>query len=401
MNFAQLYDKLLNVLAEDPVDPQYWTETELKGYLNDGQIELVRQTELLQTNAFLDKSDIEDGAYFLPPDIIKPLDVQFQGKPLDKKSKTFLASAYAGTAHQRELAGAGFRFGESWRNCVGLPRHWFFENLFVKVFPKPSYEITGTGAGGPIATLPATVYSGHTTIQLPAELPHANNNLADLYLSGVYQNKNVWSINPINRNQILLTFNSPSTMTVEVVYQKSAVVATKHSVNVFAGDGSAVINGVTYNSTTDSVRAVLGGTKLTDSKFSLLVPGPNQLQINFTDLVAADAVLEITVYYPLSASGSGILTPNRIPDENVTMDYIRLPIGLEVDEDEPEIPNNFHDACWQWAAFLALSKEGEMTQDLKKAEIYLNQFRRLVGAAGDFTETEIDIEPAVQMPWSV
>jgi len=51
MNFAQLYDKLLNVLAEDPVDPQYWTEAELKGYLNDGQIEFVRQTELLQTNA--------------------------------------------------------------------------------------------------------------------------------------------------------------------------------------------------------------------------------------------------------------------------------------------------------------------------------------------------------------
>jgi hypothetical protein len=46
-----------------------------------------------------------------------------------------------------------------------------------------------------------------------------------------------------------------------------------------------------------------------------------------------------------------------------------------------------------------LSKEGEMTQDLKKAMIYSRQFEVTISPAEKFTETEIDIEPAVQMPW--
>jgi hypothetical protein len=143
----------------------------------------------------------------------------------------------------------------------------------------------------------------------------------------------------------------------------------------------------------------MNSVNLTGSDFSVFVPGANQLQLTLNAPAVAAGFIEITVYTTLLTGSGSEITPNRVADNNVTMDYIYLPASLVDSSDEPEIPTVFHDACWQWAAFLALSKEGAKTQDVKKAGIYLTQFEETIFPAKSFTETEIDIEPAVQMPW--
>jgi hypothetical protein len=398
MNLSQLYSQLLNVLAENST-PQYWSESELKSYLNRGLIEFVKRTRFLRKNVYLDKCDIEDGAYFLPTDIIEPEGVQFQGKPLDKKNIKFLESAYSGTSHQRYLSGIGYLFGESWRNMIGDPAHWFFENQFVKIFPKPSFELTGTASGSLIQTISATFYAGLNVVQLPLSLPYVNKNLIDVYVNGNYQNIADWDINPSDSSQIIFTYTAPVNMNVEVVYQNSAVVASKYTLPVSLGQSVFLFSNCPYNAGTDSIRAVMNSVNLTGSDFSVFVPGANQLQLTLNAPAVAAGFIEITVYTTLLTGSGSEITPNRVADNNVTMDYIYLPASLVDSSDEPEIPTVFHDACWQWAAFLALSKEGAKTQDVKKAGIYLTQFEETIFPAKSFTETEIDIEPAVQMPW--
>jgi hypothetical protein len=397
MNFSQLYNKLLSVLAET-TSPQYWSETELKKYINDGLIEFVKRTHFLQKHAYLDKSDLESGAYFLPLDIIEPIGVQFRGRPLDKKSIKFLESAYSGTAHQKYLVGTGYPFTQGWREMEGDPIHWFFESQFVKVFPKPSLSVAGSSSNL-LKTIPATLYEGNAVIQLPIPLPYGNQHLIDLYIGGIYQNIGDWSIDPADSSRILLPYTSLGTAPVEVCYQNSAVVATKFGASVSEGQTAITINDCFYNDSTDSLKVMLDGVKLTSSDFIASVPSTNDLLITLNDPAEGDCSIEVTIYKPLTASDSGDIVPSRISDTDVTMDYIYLPETLVDDTDEPEIPTFFHDVCWQWAAYLALSKEGEMTQDLKKAMIYSRQFEVTISPAEKFTETEIDIEPAVQMPW--
>jgi hypothetical protein len=123
------------------------------------------------------------------------------------------------------------------------------------------------------------------------------------------------------------------------------------------------------------------------------------MKVTLVTPAASDGTIEVIIYTPLTISGTGVFTPNRIADQVVTMDYIYLPAQLSDSADEPEIPAVYHDACWQWAAFLALSKEGSKSQDVKKSTIYLDSFERAVNASRSFTDSEVDIEPATQMPW--
>lgn len=396
MNLEQIYSKLLNVLAENAT-PQYWSESELKGYINDGLVEFVKRSKFLRKNAYLDKSDIEDGVYFLPPDILEPVGVQYLGKPLDKKNLKFLETAYSGTSHQRELVGTGYLFEEGWRELTGDPVHWFFENQMVKVFPKPAVVIGGSASL--IRTISATLYLGNNEIQLPIPLPYGNQNLIDLYINGVYQNIGDWTIDPADSSRILLPYTSTFTAPVEVVYQNSAVVATKYGQSVTAGQDVFTFLNSFYNSLTDSVKVLQNGVLLTSADYALSVPVLNSLGVTLTVPAAADGTLEVIIYTPMAVPSSGILTPNRVADQVVTMDYIYAPTLLSDSADEPGIPSVYHNVCWQWAAFLALSKEGAKTQDAKKATLYLDAFERAVNSSRSFTDSEVDVDPAAQLPW--
>ena len=397
MNLAQLYAKLLTVLAESAT-PQHWSQLELYGYINDGLIEFVRRTKLLQKTAYLDKNANEIGAYFLPLDIIEPLSVQYKGRPLDKKNTKFFEVAYAGTSHQRVLSGRGNVFARSWREMTGTPSHWFFENQFVKLFPKPVSAVAFPG-NSPVQRTTATWHAGTNLVQLPIQLPYDKKDSVDVFVNGVYQNSQDWSINPGNNTQILFATTAPENLSVEVVRQMSIALTTKLSADVSEGNTAFNWPNCGYVKVRDSVRVVLIGVVLQASDFTLTETEGGGLTVTLNSPAPDDGVIEATIYTP----PEGYINPSRTADDEVTMSYVYMPQslleGVDPSFNEPEIPAFFHNACWQWAAFLALSKEGEKTQDVKKSQIFLAQFETSIANANSFVGSGIDIDPSVQMPW--
>lgn len=94
---------------------------------------------------------------------------------------------------------------------------------------------------------------------------------------------------------------------------------------------------------------------------------------------------------------------------SVTMDYVYEPAfkALEPFQVEQEgfvvlgLPEQWHEAVVCYAAYLALSKEGDKTQDLGKAAIYQQRFQEYVEQAKRLAEGEIDIDPFVQLPFVI
>ena len=66
-----------------------------------------------------------------------------------------------------------------------------------------------------------------------------------------------------------------------------------------------------------------------------------------------------------------------------------------------EVDEQWHEAVASYAAYLALSKEGDKTQDLQKAQIYLARFSDMVKQAKNLTDAEIDIDPMVLLPFRI
>lgn len=140
-----IYTKLLTILAES-TEPKYWSEAELLECIREAQAEVVRRTKILRKNVVLKPrididGDVIAGVFELPADCIEIIGVQFEGKPLDKKSLKFMDSAYSGSADQRVIAGEGVEFSTSWRDTDGSPVHWLFDACGILLYPKP--EVAG------------------------------------------------------------------------------------------------------------------------------------------------------------------------------------------------------------------------------------------------------------------
>ena len=97
------------------------------------------------------------------------------------------------------------------------------------------------------------------------------------------------------------------------------------------------------------------------------------------------------------------LTVTR-PDANLTVAalYVQQPSTMTNDSDAPQISNEDHQrGIVHYAAHLALSKEGKMTQDLQKSQIHLARFEEVIEAIASLTKPQVDISPYVQMPFKV
>lgn len=93
----------------------------------------------------------------------------------------------------------------------------------------------------------------------------------------------------------------------------------------------------------------------------------------------------------------------------VTADYVYQPSFKVVepfsyDQENcvvTELSEQWHEAIVCYAAYLALSKEGDKTQDINKAGIYLDRFNNFVEHARRMTDGEIDVDPFVRLPFVI
>lgn len=87
-----------------------------------------------------------------------------------------------------------------------------------------------------------------------------------------------------------------------------------------------------------------------------------------------------------------------------SVDYVRTPSFVDLkpltgwDEILLEIPEIYHEAVADYAAYLALSKEGDKQQDMEKAAVYLQRYQKKVGDC-TIGKAEIDIDPMNNIPF--
>ena len=398
MNLLSLYEKLKTCLAERST-PEFWRETELKDYINEANAEFVKQSQILSKHIFLDIAEQDNNSWFLPDDVISIKGVQFRGRPVSMSRIQYLETAYAGTAHERTSIGEGKHFIRDWRLIVGEPIHWFKENNFLRMFPRPFY---GNNDDSPRLTVASILPRGNSISNLSVAIPFLNKSLVDVYVNGVYQNHNTWNIveNTTDATLSAIQFNWTADADVDysvyVAYQTSPVIATKYVSAISEGQTEITFTESSFDAGLDSARVVLNGVTLFDSEFAVEEVSPGNVKVTLVMLEpAVEGTVELTVYRRQWVDSSF----NRLQDRNVSIDYYNLPKPLVNEEDEPEYPAAYHSAIWKYAAWLALSKEGEKTQDFQKARFYLEMFEREVVRAHSDSSEPIDLDYRLSAPF--
>lgn len=398
MNLLSLYEKLKTCLAERST-PEFWRETELKDYLNEANAEFVKQSQILSRHSFLDIAEQDNNSWFLPDDIISIKGVQFRGRPVTMSRIQYLETTYAGTAHANTSIGEGKHFVRDWRLIVGEPIRWFKEDNFIKMFPRPFY---GNNYDSPRMTTSSILFRGNNVSNLSVAIPFLNKSLVDVYVNGVYQDYNTWDIIENDYDSALSAIRFTWTAEVDVdysiyvSYQTSPVLASKYVSAIIEGQTEIIFPDASFVSGLDSARVVLNGVTLLDSEFTVAEVSPGNVKVS---LVMLEPVLEGTMELTVYRKQSIDLSFSRLQDSNVSIDYYCLPKPLVNDEDEPEYPRAYHSAIWKYAAWLALSKEGEKTQDFQKARFYLEMFEREVARAQSDSSESIDIDYRLSAPF--
>lgn len=398
MNLLSLYEKLKTCLAERST-PEFWRETELKDYLNEANAEFVKQSQILSRHSFLDIAEQDNNSWFLPDDIISIKGVQFRGRPVTMSRIQYLETTYAGTAHANTSIGEGKHFVRDWRLIVGEPIRWFKEDNFIKMFPRPFY---GNNYDSPRMTTSSILFRGNNVSNLSVAIPFLNKSLVDVYVNGVYQDYNTWDIIENDYDSALSAIRFTWTAEVDVdysvyvSYQTSPVLASKYVSAIIEGQTEIIFPDASFVSGLDSARVVLNGVTLLDGEFTVAEVSPGNVKVS---LVMLEPVLEGTMELTVYRKQSIDLSFSRLQDRNVSIDYYCLPKPLVNDEDEPEYPRAYHSAIWKYAAWLALSKEGEKTQDFQKARFYLEMFEREVARAQSDSSESIDIDYRLSAPF--
>ena len=330
-----IYQRLLNILAESIV-PEYWSESELQRFLDLAQQEFVIQARFLRKHSFLfqkfnindtSKTLTFDNSYMLPDDLLSLESVQWNGKPLDKKSLRYIETRFSGTSHQQELSGVGRAFESDWRTDSGSPEHWVFDNGCVLLYPNASEQ-------------PATVL----------------HSLADA-----------------------ITNDNPFVDLSSTEFETRMLCFYQYK--------SEVVNSSLYEYT---------------GSWGILRPGDFAYckSSGWTYAKLSDRFL--AKVKQLNSDGVSMILMSYFPSKSVSADYVYKPFIRFEDLFAPdgvphEVPSRYDEAIVSYAAYLALSKEGSKTQDLEKAQIYLNRFNEYI-KRDNLSDSAIDIDDAVRMP---
>lgn len=384
MNFLELYTELIEVLAENSVDdPQFWSKSELKRFLNRGNRELTKQGNF--NSSLLPLQQAELGAFYAPDDLLLLKQVYYNGKALDHKSVDFMDAFYGGTGHQQIKSGDGVAFSCNWRNETGNPIHWYYENGKIKLYPKP--EETASATADVRGKITGSFAAGASSLSLSGSIP-LDQNRVNLFINGVYQNKDQWSIT--NASLITLTWTTTFAGDYEIVYIPDTITLTtiqssEKYIRYLAVGGTKIVIPGGYTQGIGALEVSQNGVTIASSTYT--EPSPNYILLNSAVTVASSFEIQVT-------------RPDAT--QTVSIRYIISPTELINDSDIPEITNpDFQEGIIHYAAYLALTKEGKLTQDLQKAQIHLTRFSQTLEDAKTLTSSQVDIAPSVQMPFFV
>ena len=384
MNLLEIYETVLDNLGEDE-QPQFWSERELKRFINKAVNQFIADTEYLKNLFPLIQA--EAGAYYVPQNLIKCKKVYYKGKPLDYKSVDYLDSKYGGIAHQDEKIGVGFPFEGSWRIQTGEPIHWYFEDAKIKLFPIPEAEAIAAGGIVVRRKQEGMLSWGENIITLATEIP-MDQDKVDLFLGGIYQHKPKFEILTPTTIKLTELVDVPGGVSFEVVSLGEAVtwemLANARKYSMLLKAGTRKINIPTgYIRGIGAVSISIDGITQAQSAFV----ETDTFYIDLVDSLETDSLVELSITIPDAA----VVTAMR---------YVYSATKLSDNYDEPPFPEFYHDCIPSYACYLALKKEGE-TQDLQKAAINKKDYEDIKSQIETLTVSEIDINPADEMPFFV
>lgn len=353
MTFAELRSRLLEALNVRTT-PQFWTQAELDRYLNLGHREFARQSEFCTRLA--PATQIQGGQYLLPDDLLKLLGVYFNGKLLEQRSPDMLDSWAGGTGHHLGLRGDGKSFGSRWRESTGESVDaWYLEDGKINLYPIPSALASVSAVRQKFS---GTLAAGSTTITLPSAITQ-NENITDLFLDGVYQNTDAFTI-PNST-----TIQTDAALGIDVSYEVVAWLAgtgatastRSYKYRIQGATGQVLVHiPMAYYVGTSAISLRIDGVTQAPGTFTEIDPNT----ISLTTALVLPSVLEVTIVFPLTSY-------------NTDLRYVFAPPEMSDVGESPLIPAQFHDAIWQFAAFRALSREGR-GKDIEKGAFYASLF---------------------------
>lgn len=412
MQFSALLSRLKTVLAQyssllaNPETTNYWTDSELAAYLNMAYREFCAKTRITHKHISLGVTD-EGNSYVLPEDLMEIVAVRYEGKPLDQKSIKYLETAYSGTSHFEAIKGEGRLFnGFDWRAITGYPDHWYFGDGYLHCFPRPEEAGEYSGFSHLLdkyrKVFVGSVQLNSNIVSFYEQFPTHAKNLVDIYINGVYASPSTWTLGKTymgSRFVTSVTFNDALDFegTVTAVVWNTPVLTQRFYSYLTNGAVSKTFTDVVADNL--SIRVMVNGNLWIESVDYTYTYNNNNLVITFLDFVgASDDVIDVMVYD---------IQPDMNPEEpsivdgKVDIDYIFSPSDLAEDDDVPVIPQTFHDAIWQYAAYLALTREGQQTQDFQKAAVYREMFDNHVARANKLSQPPVDVDFPVNQPFFV
>jgi hypothetical protein len=373
MNLLQLKNRVIQKLKERET-PQYWTEDEIIGNINAGCFQLAKDTKARESLQILRASDLSNGYFLFPNNIISFSGVFWEGQKLEQTSSNFLDGYYK-NGHNDFSIGDKENSGQDWRGLTAdSPNKWLLDDGMVKLYPIPSVFTssglrTKSSCTVSAGTKIATISSGDLTF---------DKDYIDLYLNGVYQNKTEWTI--LSSSTIELAENVFLDSIVEVVYTPNTTIGVKSK--------KYVVNAVT-------------GTKY------ITIPrvyevGSNALTISINGIVQSSSAFTETTNTKIKLitaleedSEIGITVLERYYAGQVAIKCCVLPSPMAHDEDEPDLPNTlmaYHDAIWCWALMECYSRESQ-EKDMNLSQFYLKRYYGIVKTYNSLYSDPLEVTP--------
>ena len=180
MTFKEIYDLVITKLQENS-SPEYWTESEIKDYINRGYKEFVLRSEILTQHKPM--NTLGSGYYLIPDDSLKILGVYYKGKPLTPVSENQLDAAYMlNRALITDLERQAW-FNGYWRDVSGEPQFYVITDYRIRVVPFPD------------ETLDYVLYSGDGLLMYEdfgLILPYSTDEDVQLYSESEYYGGVSW-----------------------------------------------------------------------------------------------------------------------------------------------------------------------------------------------------------------
>lgn len=236
-------------------------------------------------------------------------------------------------------------------------------------------------------------------------IPTKDKTYIDLYVNGVFIEPRYYGIHhlPEGKTSVDISGDYAGIDGTAIIVIQDIPQAVKKCAKTIAGSqvgtSSLTISVSNFPSSPDRTRVTYNGIVLRENIDFTMTYSTSSITINLLwtgGFISSGDEITVTVYKYDSTS-----IFDESYSDDLEMEYSYTPENMTSNTDVPDIPVTFHDCIWQYAVYLALMREGQATQDMQKASVYLQMYNESVKKAMTFFSEPVDIDWAMNQPFFV